>query len=504
LYRPQMAPDRSIYDLFKVVFARSGVMLREHFRCVAPIIEYSKREFYSHELRPLRIPKSSERLDPPLIDVFIEDGYRNGNINRPEAEFIVREIERLTDDPTMSRRSIGVVSLLADEQAGHIFERLTQEIGPEIMDRHRIACGDARTFQGKERDIMFLSMVTASNERTIALTTAMFQQRFNVAASRARDRMYLVRSIEIDELSPADILRRGLLTHFKTPFLQDEEEVVDLRKKCESDFEREVFDELSQRGYRLKPQVRAGQYRIDLVVEGHGDARLAIECDGDRYHGSDKWAEDQNRQRVLERAGWVFWRCFASTYTRRKQTVLADLLRTLTERGIEPTGGEGAPRSLHTALRKWRAATAAPQDEDANLKEQTADTDPRGAAASESAIESPMPREAKTEETQMAPAGRRSQSSRENRAPPPYLPALKFLARTREGSPTSHATSISDLSFSDEALAAFCQRHGLHTSDKRRVGGALWVDHLGPRGAVAAQLREWGFRLKPGKGYWRT
>ena len=79
IYRDQMSPANSIYDLFKVVFAKSAVMLKEHFRCVAPIIEYSKREFYNHELRPLRIPKASERLDPPLIDVVVEDGYRNGD-----------------------------------------------------------------------------------------------------------------------------------------------------------------------------------------------------------------------------------------------------------------------------------------------------------------------------------------------------------------------------------------------------------------------------------------
>jgi superfamily I DNA and/or RNA helicase len=64
--RPQMSPERSIYDLFRVVFATSAVMLKEHFRCVGPIIEYSKREFYNHELCPLRLPKSTERLDPPL------------------------------------------------------------------------------------------------------------------------------------------------------------------------------------------------------------------------------------------------------------------------------------------------------------------------------------------------------------------------------------------------------------------------------------------------------
>ena len=71
VFKPLFSPDRSIYDLCKVVFADTALMLREHFRCVAPIIEYSKREYYGHELRPLRFPKASERLDPPLVDVLV-------------------------------------------------------------------------------------------------------------------------------------------------------------------------------------------------------------------------------------------------------------------------------------------------------------------------------------------------------------------------------------------------------------------------------------------------
>jgi very-short-patch-repair endonuclease/Cdc6-like AAA superfamily ATPase len=350
-YRPQMAPTSSIYDLFKVVFAKSMVMLQEHFRCVGPIIEYSKREFYNHELRPLRVPKASERLDPPLIDVLVKEGYRSGDVNRPEARFIVEEIKSIVADPNMGGRSIGVVSLLADKQALAIWQRLTDELGPEVMQRHRITCGDARTFQGKERDIMFLSMVSAPNEVGAPLSRDTFAQRFNVAASRARDRMYLVRSVELDHLSAADRLRRSLIGHFAAPFAQDEVRVEDMRKLCESPFEREMYDELTQRGYWVTPQVRVGHYRIDMVIDGHNDARLAVECDGDKYHSADKWADDMQRQRDLERVGWVFWRCFASTFIRRRKEMLDDLLKTLAERGIEPTGAEGAPRSVHTEHR---------------------------------------------------------------------------------------------------------------------------------------------------------
>ena len=358
IYRQQMSPDRSIYDLFKVVFAKSAVMLKEHFRCVAPIIEYSKREFYNHELRPLRVPRASERLDPPLIDVVVEDGYRSGYVNRPEARFIVDEIKAIAADPSMARRSIGVVSLLGDEQALTIWNRLTDELGTELIQRHHILCGDARTFQGNERDIMFLSMVSAPNEVGAPLSRSTYDQRFNVAASRARDRMYLVRSVDLEHLSQADRLRRSLIAHFYAPFAQDEVRVEDLRKLCESDFEREMYDELAQRGYWVTPQVRVGPYRIDMVVEGHNDARLAVECDGDKYHGPDKWADDMQRERNIRRAGWgVFWRCFYSAFIRRRKEVLDDLLKTLAERGIEPVGAEGAPRSVHTEHRVVSSVT---------------------------------------------------------------------------------------------------------------------------------------------------
>ncbi|AYA38063.1 DUF559 domain-containing protein [Hymenobacter oligotrophus] len=354
LYAPQLSPERSIYDLFKVVFADSGVMLKEHFRCVGPIIEYSKREFYNHEIRPLRLPSAAERLDPPLVDVLVEDGVRHHDTNPGEARFIVEEIKRLVADPAMAGRTLGVVSLLADKQARLTWDMLEREIGLEAMLRHELACGDARTFQGKERDVMFLSLVVSAG-KAAAVGRDDFAKRFNVAASRARDRMYLVRSLEADQLSPNDRLRRGLLAHFATPYGHDEVRVNNLRERCESAFEQEVYDVLTERGYRVQPQVRVGQYRIDLVVEGAADQRLAVECDGDQYHGPDRWADDLRRQRVLERAGWQFWRCFASAWVRWRAESIQDLLSTLTRLGIEPLGAHGAAPSRHVEARRYVA-----------------------------------------------------------------------------------------------------------------------------------------------------
>ena len=107
-----------------------------------------------------------------------------------------------------------------------------------------------------------------------------------------------------------------------------------------------MFDELVKRGFRVEPQVDCGGYRIDFVVEGNEGRRLAVECDGDRFHGPGQWADDMKRQRVLERAGWTFWHCFASSFTRRRQEVLADLIATLQGLGIEPLGAESVDSTV--------------------------------------------------------------------------------------------------------------------------------------------------------------
>jgi len=99
-FRNQVEPGASLYDLARVVFPDRFVMLKEHFRCVEPIIRFSM-PFYDEPLIPLRIPKGIERLDPALVDILVEDGERRGKskVNPPEAEVIVDEIERIINDP---------------------------------------------------------------------------------------------------------------------------------------------------------------------------------------------------------------------------------------------------------------------------------------------------------------------------------------------------------------------------------------------------------------------
>jgi very-short-patch-repair endonuclease len=234
--------------------------------------------------------------------------------------------------------------LLGTTQAAHIHELVNERISPADRVARKIAIGPPPVFQGRERDIMLVSMVLGPGDRAAA-NRADMHQRFNVALSRARDRMYLFRSVTEGEFRD-DSLNGRLLQHFKQPFRQDVKKVQALRERCQSGFELEVFDELTKAGFRVEPQVASGGYFIDFVVEGSDGRRLAIECDGDRFHGPGQWQDDMARQRVLERAGWTFWRCFASSFVRRRKEVLQDLFGTLERLGIEPLGAESVDNTM--------------------------------------------------------------------------------------------------------------------------------------------------------------
>ena len=257
-----------------------------------------------------------------------EGAYQNV-INRPEAEIIVNKIQECLKSSNYKEKTIGVISLQGYAQARLIEKMLLDEIGPEAIENRHIVCGSAYDFQGDERDIIFLSMVAATNERIGVFTKESDKRRFNVAASRARDQVWLIHSVTPNDLNQ-NCFRSRLLSYYLNP-KREQQEVDD--GVFESDFERDVFSDIKNKGYKVIPQFRVAEYRIDLVIEGM-EKRLAVECDGDKWHGSEEFESDMKRQRILERAGWIFWRIRGSEYYRNKEHSLEGLWQVLEEMGI--------------------------------------------------------------------------------------------------------------------------------------------------------------------------
>jgi hypothetical protein len=112
-------------------------------------------------------------------------------------------------------------------------------------------------FQGREAHIVMISMVS-DGDNLRALSGEICEQRFNVAVSRARDRLSLFRSFRREDIRETN-LRAKRVAHFQNPLHRDPERKG--RGRCESDFEHAVYDRLNTAGYWVKPQVSAGSYR---------------------------------------------------------------------------------------------------------------------------------------------------------------------------------------------------------------------------------------------------
>ena len=333
----------SIYDLARQSFGE-GVRLVEHFRCVPQIISFSNALSYEGKIRPLR-EANSTNLKPSCVP-FRVNGMRNGDVNEEEAKQITAFIKAMIKHKAYAGKTIGVISMLGESQAILIQSMIYKEIGSVEIETRRIQSGISSEFQGDERDVIFLSMVDSAPDTNTLRTTGdgAFEQtkkRYNVAASRARDQLWVVHSFDPDLHLKANDIRYRLLQHVRDPdsSVRNFEQEVG---RTESPFEKEVLKKLTSAGFKVTTQVEVGYFRIDMVVEGDGK-RLAVECDGDRYHPIEKLAEDMNRQAILERLGWKFARIRGTAFYRNPDQAMDSVFKRLDEIGIQPntvsTGG---------------------------------------------------------------------------------------------------------------------------------------------------------------------
>lgn len=384
-YRTLLDPDNSLYDLAFQKFP-DVIMLTEHFRCLPDIIQFSNIHAYDGAIIPLR-DQPPQPGWAAVGAVKVLDGYRRGDINEPEANAVVNLIVEMCENKDYDGMDFGVVSLLGSSQSKLIWDKLFDRLGPETITERRIRCGDPANFQGDERDVVVLSTVVAVDPanptgRIGAMTGLPAKRRINVAASRARHQMWVVHSVDPDRF-PRDDLRAELIKHCTHPSRLGVD-LTALEDRCESDFERQIVRRILKRGFtQVKVQHQVGRFRLDIVIEGP-DSRLAVEADGDRWHGEDVWHQDRARQEVLERAGWTFVRIRGSAFYREPDNALVPLWDRLEELGI-PTGDDWVARASAPTVRvvgneETRAGATGPSSSAPSVSVEGETTNPDGPA----------------------------------------------------------------------------------------------------------------------------
>jgi very-short-patch-repair endonuclease/DNA polymerase III delta prime subunit len=337
----------SVYEFGQWAFGKV-IRLVEHFRCASDIIAFSNNLSYRGEIKPLR-EENAVKLKPHVIPYQVKPHlFDDRDVNHAEAEAIASLICAAIKQPEYAVNeqgtpvTFGVVTLVGDKQALLVDDLLRQRLPAEEYQLRQILCGSPSHLQGDERDVVFLSVVDTPADGPLPLRDPdaqmrMFKRRFNVAASRARDQMWVVHSLDPHADLKAGDIRRQLIEHALDPKAWSRE-LEKRRPSLDPDaeaFEGTVMRRLVERGFQVQAQVSVGTYRIGLVVVG-GNRRLAVECDGENIKDLERLHENMERQAILERLGWRFVRVRGSLFFRDPDRALAPVFRRLEELGIQP------------------------------------------------------------------------------------------------------------------------------------------------------------------------
>lgn len=328
----------------------SPIFLDEHFRCEPPIIEFSNKHFYNNNLKVLT-PFRRRRFNPCMEIRVLNGSYDdpdNTKQNVIEAKTVIAELKRVIDNGELEgdrkgeKLSVGILSPF--RQQATLLQSMMYEIfedRPFLLKEHEIIASTVDGFQGDERDVILYSFRYAPNSKPGTIHVLQREDehslgRLNVAFSRARRKVICFISL------PKDNFPKGLIKDYLTHVALVQSSSYSRlgnpneREKCQSDFERNVFDDLVEKGLEVYAQVSCAGFSIDFVVINKDGRRIAVECDGDfHYEDDDLREEDYQRQDIIERYGWFVHRIPSRRYYANPQKAIDNLLEDLQKQEID-------------------------------------------------------------------------------------------------------------------------------------------------------------------------
>ncbi|MCA8934975.1 MAG: DUF4011 domain-containing protein [Planctomycetes bacterium] len=346
------------------------VVLNCHYRSkYEELIEFSNQGFYQGRL--MTVPPADGIDTAPISWKKVEGRWENRR-NAPEAAAVLELLfEQMQQYGT--EKSFGIIT----------FNNTQQEEIKDQIDRRKAAdpefaalialeenpesgkLDDAifvkniENVQGDERDVIIFSIGYAPDatgrvyNRFGTLGQEGGDNRLNVAISRAKERIFVVSSIEPEDLNVSGSTHRGpqLLRRYLEYARAVSSQAVDTRDavlrhvnpaldvrvektgQFDSPLEEQVYDELTRRNLVVKPQVGVSGYRIDLgVLDPSNPSRylLGIECDGATYHSARSVRErDAYRQRFLESRGWIIHRIWSRNWWRNRSAEMDSLMEAI-------------------------------------------------------------------------------------------------------------------------------------------------------------------------------
>lgn len=281
--------NRSLLDLAsdKIEGHNQIAFLDEHFRSRPEIIQFCNQEFYRGKLKVMTgnhlCPHHIER-HPPISIIKVDRGERLvTGVNEVEGQQLLDDLVSLVNQrDTRENISIGILSPFRAQ-----VDWLRSNIAADpnkygwIIERNKLLIGTAHTFQGEERDWMFIS--TALDDKSHPGSYRFLDKRdlFNVTVTRAKNRIFLYHTFELATLSSESLWGRYInySQNLQTAFEQKTESTQASRQHKSEWFAKEVAIFLESQGAKVTIGYSVAGQEVDLVYTLNGET-LGIDLVG--------------------------------------------------------------------------------------------------------------------------------------------------------------------------------------------------------------------------------
>ena len=348
--------EESLLDLAR--FKYPEMMLNFHYRSkYAELINFSNYAFYKGNLNIS--PNLEQPHTPPIEVIKVNNGYWENRCNKEEAKKVVSLLKEFL----LTRRneeSIGIITFNVN-QRDLIDEYIEDECRKDenfakLIDKEFNRKKDGEDYglfiknienvQGDERDCIIFSITYAKEKDTDKvvrnygwLNQRGGENRLNVAITRAKRKIYVVKSIEADEMNVDNAANDGpkyfkkYLKYCEYISSGDEEGAQqillyfgDYSKQIDienDEFIDNVYDSLKQAGLDIVKHVGIGNYRLDIGIKKKGKYVMGIECDSSKLWSLESIRErDIHRKKYLESRGWFVYRIWAMNWYHLKKEVI--------------------------------------------------------------------------------------------------------------------------------------------------------------------------------------
>lgn len=315
------------------------------------LITFSNATYYDNRLVTFPSPVTEDtavRLEQ-VQGVYDRGGSRT---NRAEAESIVAAIEKHYLSPEGRKQSLGVVTFNQAQQSlienlldarRRASTKLDQAIAEAAVEP--LFVKNLENVQGDERDIIYFSITYGPDAAgKVALNFGPLNlegghRRLNVAVSRARQGVVIFSTLMPEQIDLSRVRAAGVrdLKNYLDFAIRGPraliEQINHTGLEPDSPFEKQVINQLREKGWTVHSQVGVSGYRIDIgVVDPRAPGRylLGIECDGATYHSA-ATARDRDRLRhlILEGLGWELHRIWSTDWWRNPNEPMQKILTRL-------------------------------------------------------------------------------------------------------------------------------------------------------------------------------